>query len=153
MPLKFINIKVIKYLGFLAMGIKYCSHSITIMLRTSLTLHRETGRPWIGPSKIRIMSLHNSNMMSLTKIKWQELVSIPKNRRYLGFPLSISWKSLMAQEGTKIKETHSTMVASIINKMGIISRWILMGAALKADSFPLEARIILIILPWISLIQ
>jgi hypothetical protein len=59
----------------------------------------------------------------------------------------------MAQVETKIKEIHSTRVASIINKMHIISRWILMGAALKADFSPLQARIILIILPWISLIQ
>jgi hypothetical protein len=68
------------------------------------------------------MSLNNSNMMSLTKIKWHEVVSIPKSRRYQGFPLSISRKSLMAQVGTKIKEIHSTRVASIINKMHIISR-------------------------------
>jgi hypothetical protein len=61
-------------------------------------------------------------MISLTKIKWHEVVSIPKSRRYQAFPLSISRKSLMAQEGTKIKETHTTRVVSIINKMDIISR-------------------------------
>jgi hypothetical protein len=68
------------------------------------------------------MSLYNSNMMSLTKIKWHEVVSISKSRRYQGFPLSISRKSLMVQVGIKIKETHSTRGASIINKMHIISR-------------------------------